>query len=119
MFRSKINYLLVVLIATVCVSSTVVFAKNRDAGTTDSISSTLDVLTPVTVGGTSVQPGMYTVKADGSTVTFMMNGKEVAHASVQWKDSAQKAKSTNMLADSGAVKEIHFGGKTRYIEIAN
>jgi len=119
MFRSKINYLVVLLIVTVFASSTAVLAKNRDAGTTDSMSSTLDVLTPVTVGGTSVQPGMYTVKADGSTVTFMMNGKEVAHANVQWKDSAQKAKATNMLADGGALKEIHFGGKTRYVEIAN
>jgi hypothetical protein len=119
MFRFKINYLLVVLLATVFASSTAVLAKNRDAGTTDSISSTLDVVTPVTVGGASVRPGTYTVKADGGTVTFLMNGKEVAHANVHWKDSAQKAKATNMLADQGAVKEIHFGGKTRYIEIAD
>jgi hypothetical protein len=119
MLRSRLSFVLFVVVALLLVTSASVQAKDRDAGTTSSISSTVDVLTPVTVGGTSVQPGIYLVKADGSKVTFSMNGKTVAQANMNWKDSGQKAKATNMLAQEGAVKEIHFGGKTRYVEIAN
>jgi hypothetical protein len=98
-------------------ASTAVQAK--DAGNKGDISSTLDVLTPVTLGGTSVAPGTYTVKADGAKVTFLKDGKTIAQADVEWKDSAQKAQSTSLLADQGSVKEIHFSGKTRYASIAN
>lgn len=117
MLRSRLNYLLVVAAALVLMASTAVRAK--DAGTNATLSSTISVLTPVTVGGTSVKPGTYVVKANGAKVTFLMNGKTVAQANMQWKDSDQKAKATNMLAEEGAVKEIHFSGKTRYVEIAN
>lgn len=83
------------------------------------MSSTLDVLTPVTLGGTTVQPGTYTVKVDGTTVTVMSGKKTVAQANIQWQDSSAKAKSTTILAENGAVKEIHFSGKTSYVTLAN
>jgi hypothetical protein len=83
------------------------------------ISSTLTVLSPVTLGGTAVKPGTYTVSADDTKVTLAAHGKTVATANVQWKDTPQKSKSTSVLAESGAIKEIHFNGKTRYVEIAN
>jgi hypothetical protein len=93
-------------------------AKGRDAGGTKSdFTSTVNVLDPLTLGGTSLKPGTYTVKATDSEVTLVQNGKEVAHVSVQWKDSANKAQSSALMADSGAIKEIHFGGKTRYAVI--
>jgi hypothetical protein len=117
MLRSRLNYLLVVVAALFLMASTAVRAK--DAGPNAILSSTVSVLTPVTVGGTSVKPGTYIVKAEGTKVTFLMNGKTIAQANVQWKDSDKKAKATNMLAQEGAVKEIHFSGKTRYVEIAD
>lgn len=89
-----------------------------DAGNKGDISSTLDVLTPVNLGGTSIAPGTYTVKADGAKIAFLKDGKTVAQANVEWKDSTQKAQSTSLLADQGSVKEIHFSGKTRYASIS-
>ena len=82
------------------------------------LATTLNVMTQVTVGGMSVPPGTYTVKADDTKVTFLQNGKMVAEANVQWKDSAKKSPYSNLLAEQGAVKEIHFSGKTRYVTIA-
>jgi hypothetical protein len=93
-------------------------AKGRDAGGPQSdITTTLNVLDPLTIGGLTLKPGTYTVKATDTDLTLMQNGKAVAHVSVQWKDSPKKAQSSNLLADSGAIKEIHFGGKTRYAVI--
>ena len=117
MFRSVFSYLLIAMAALVVVASST-GAHPRDAGANSVVSITLDVITPVRLGGTSVKPGTYTVKADDSKVTLLMNGKQVAQASVQWKDAQQKSKSTSLLAESGSVKEIHFSGKTRYIQIA-
>ncbi|HEY6465201.1 MAG TPA: hypothetical protein VIY69_04365 [Candidatus Acidoferrales bacterium] len=109
-------FALFITLTIVLAFSAVVRAK--DAGNKGSISSTLDVLTPVTLAGTSIAPGTYTVKADGTSVTFLKGGKTVAQASVEWKDSPQKAQSTSLLADQGSVKEIHFSGKTRYASIS-
>jgi regulator of RNase E activity RraA len=81
------------------------------------ITSTLDLLSTVTLGGTTVKPGSYTVTADDTTVTLVSKGKTIAQAKVQWKDSAQKAQSTSVLVDGGVAKEIHFSGKTKYVEI--
>ena len=93
-------------------------AKGRDAGGPKSdFTSTVNVLDPLTLGGTSLKPGTYTVKATDSEVTLVQNGKEVAHVSVQWKDSTSKAQNSALTADSGVIKEIHFGGKTRYAVI--
>lgn len=113
---SRISIVFLTLMVTLAMS---VAVQARDAGNKSHISSTLDVLTPVTVAGTSIAPGTYTVRADGTKVTFVKNGKTVAQANVEWKDSAQKAQSTSLLADQGSVKEIHFSGKTRYASIAN
>jgi hypothetical protein len=117
MFRPTFSYLLVAM-AAVAMAASSAGASPRDAGANGVVSTTIEVITPVQLGGTSVQPGTYTVKADDSKVTLLMNGKQVAQASVQWKDAQQKSKSTSLLAESGTVKEIHFGGKTRYVEVA-
>jgi|SRR5580698_8057758 hypothetical protein len=115
MLRLRVCLALVLAAAfTMLVSSGV----RADAGS-GVISSTLAVLSPVKLGGMDVKPGTYTINADDSKVTLIANGKTVATASVQWKDTPQKSKSTNLVAESGAIKEIHFNGKTRYIEIAN
>lgn len=79
--------------------------------------ATLDLLSTVTLGGATVKPGSYTVTADDTTVTLVSNGKTIAQAKVQWKDSARKAESTSVLVDGGVAKEIHFSGKTKYVEI--
>ena len=115
MLRLRVGLVLVVASAVVMLASS---GTRADAGS-NVISSTLAVLSPVTLGGTAVKPGTYTVSADDSKITLVSNGKTVATANVQWKDAPQKSKSTNLVSESGAIKEIHFNGKTRYVEIAN
>jgi hypothetical protein len=117
MFRSTFSYLFVAIAALVMVASSA-NARPHDAGANNVVSTTLEIITLVQLGGTSVKPGTYTVKADDSKVTLLMNGKQVAQAAVQWKDTQQKSKSTSLLAESGSIKEIHFSGKTRYVKIA-
>jgi hypothetical protein len=117
MLHSRIRVLCIALTAITLFASTA--ARARDAGASDAVSTTLNVLQPLTIGGTTVKPGTYTVNADSVKVTFVSHGKTIAQANVQWRDSDQKSKSTNLLAQDGAIKEIHFSGKTRYVEIAN
>ena len=117
MVRLRWGISLGLAVAIVLFTSAVVRAN--DAGDNGTISATLDVLTPVTIAGTTLKPGTYTVKAEDTKVTLSRNGKAVAQASVQWKDTPDKSKSTNVLADNGTIKEIHFSGKTRYVEITN
>jgi hypothetical protein len=61
------------------------------------------------LNGTALQPGDYKVVATDSQISFVHNGKIVAQASIQWKDSdlADNA----LVSDSGNIKEIHFKGK--------
>jgi hypothetical protein len=37
---------------------------------------------------------------------------------VRWKDETSKAKYSNIVTVGDQVKEIHFDGKMRYVEIA-
>jgi hypothetical protein len=102
----------IVAVALVLLAS--IGALTTTASAKAGISATLDLLNPVTLGGTPIKPGTYTVSADDTKVTILKNGKAVAQANVQWKDTDQKAATTNIFVEGGAIKEIHFGGKTRY-----
>ena len=81
-------------------------------------SATMDILTAVSLGGKEIKPGTYTVTADDTKVTLAQNGKVVAEAPVQWKDETSKARYTNIVTIGEKVTEIHFGGKMRYVSIA-
>jgi len=65
-----------------------------------------------TIGGTTLQPGEYSVLATDSQISFLHNGKVVAQASIQWKDM-ERAQDNTILADAGAIKEVYFRGKKR------
>ena len=73
---------------------------------------------PVTLAGKQIKPGNYDILADESKVTIMQFGKVVAEAPVQWKDETAKSEYPNIVVDGGAIKEVHFGGKSRYAEIS-
>jgi hypothetical protein len=81
------------------------------------IKTTFDLLQPVTIAGTQLKPGTYDVTADDTTVTLKLNDKVMVEAPVQWKDQATKSELSGAVIVSGELKEIHFGGKTRYVEI--
>jgi hypothetical protein len=51
-------------------------------------------------------------------VTLQLDGKMVAQAPVQWKNETSKAQYSGVVAVDGVVKEIHFGGKMKYVTIA-
>jgi hypothetical protein len=119
MSRYRLSLALVAVTALMLLASTIAQGGPRTAGGPQTASSTIDVLTPVTLGGTAVKPGTYTVQVDGTSVTLKSGKKMVAQANVQWQDSNEKSRSTNILAENGAVKEIHFSGKTTYVTLTN
>jgi hypothetical protein len=101
----------------------VIPASARNNGAKDSkstVSVTMDLVNNATIGGKQLKPGTYDVKADDAKVTLSVNGKVVAEAPVQWKDEKNKAKYSAIITDGDAnqVKEVHFNGKTRYVELS-
>lgn len=82
-----------------------------------SIVTDMNLLNPSSLGGTSLKAGSYKVRVDDSKVTVEQNGKMVAQAPVQWKDSPNKASYSSFVTDGRGVTEIHFSGKTQYVEI--
>ena len=71
-----------------------------------------------TFAGKELKPGDYAVSADETHVQLSMNGKVVAEAPVQWKDETSKAKYSTFVSQGNKITEIHFGGKTRFVTIA-
>jgi hypothetical protein len=91
-------------------------APAKDNGKT---TETMEIWNAVSLAGTQLKPGSYVVTAADSKVTLALNGKVVAEASVQWKDRASKARSSTIVASDGKIKEIHFAGKARYLEVGS
>lgn len=81
------------------------------------VSMSMDLGNSATLGGTELKPGSYSVKADSVKVTLSRGGKAVAEAPVQWKDEAGKASYSSIVTESKQIKEIHFFGKSKYVEI--
>jgi hypothetical protein len=115
MFR-KINFLLPIFVALMLALP--LAARGVSANTSKPTVATMDILNQVSLAGKSLKPGVYSVTADDSKVTVAKDGKVVAEAPVQWKDETSKAKYSNIVSVGDQVKEIHFGGKMRYVEIA-
>ncbi len=79
--------------------------------------ATLSLPDPVTIGGKQLKPGDYQVAADGTKVTITQYGKVVAEANAQFVDGTDKQKANAVVLDGDQVKEIRFGGKSRYVVI--
>ena len=91
----------------------------RDAGKNGKATTAyVEIWNPVSVAGKEIKPGTYRVSADDATVTLSLDGKVVAEAPVEWKDETNKPRQSELVIDKSQVKEIHFGGKMRYIAIA-
>jgi hypothetical protein len=112
-----------VLTAAFAVLTALAFVKPAPAGNktaTDSkitMATTVDLLSPATLAGKQLAPGTYEVKADDTKLTLKFKGKVVAEVPVQWKDEQGKAKYSAVVVESDQIKEIHFGGKTRFVQI--
>ena len=92
-------------------------AGNACAKNSKGTTATMEVLSPTTVGGKELKPGTYTFQADESTLTVSKDGKMVAEVPVQWKDETNKPNDSNFVVENSAIKEVHFGGKMKYVEI--
>lgn len=82
-----------------------------------SASATMELLSPATLGGKQLKPATYRVKADDTKVTLLQGKKVVAESAIQWKDEPAKSPYSAIVVDDSKVKEIHFSGKQKYIEI--
>jgi hypothetical protein len=91
----------------------------RVAGASNSkpVVTNMEILNPTSLGGKTVKPGTYTVVADGSTVMLKLGRKVAAQAPAEWKDAANKAAYSSIVTDAQGIKEIHFEGQTRYVEV--
>lgn len=81
--------------------------------------ATVDVLSEANLAGTQVKAGTYDVVANESMLKLTRNGKVVAQAPIEWKDEQSKQERSSIVAASGHIIEVHFGGKTRYAEVTN
>ncbi len=78
---------------------------------------TVNVTQDHTLAGKMVKEGTYQLKMDDSKVAFMADGKVVAEASGQWKDSAAKAPYDFLKIEGDAITEIHIAGQSRYFSV--
>lgn len=78
---------------------------------------TINVTQGHTLAGKMVKEGTYQLKMDDSNVAFVANGKVVAEASGEWKDSSAKAAYDYISVEGDAIKEIHIAGQTRYFSV--
>jgi hypothetical protein len=120
MSRSKMNGVLTVLAALALVLSIATHttpAKDAKSTVTPIVKAELRLLSPATLGGTELKAGEYSVTADDAHARFSKNGKVIAEVAVQWKDESAKSQANAIVVDSNQIKEIHFGGKMKYVEI--
>ncbi len=115
MSRRGVNAVAPILIALVLAMPVAARVGTSDAKPT---SANMQILNPISLGGTEIKPGMYKVIADDSKVTIEQNGKMIAEAPVQWKEGSVKASYSNIVTVGDQVTEIHFGGKMRFVTIS-
>lgn len=77
----------------------------------------MELLNPTSLGGKALKPGTYKIRVDESKVTLEQDGKMVVQAPVVWKDGPSKSEYSSFVTDDHGVREIHFSGKTQYVEI--
>jgi hypothetical protein len=117
MSRSRISYALAVL-AALALAWPLAARSNGPKNSKSTANATMDLVTDATVGGKQIKAGTYDVKASESKLTLSHDGKVVAETPIEWKDEPSKAAYSAIVVDSGAVKEVHFSGKTRYAELS-
>ncbi|HEY0701968.1 MAG TPA: hypothetical protein VGD60_04295 [Candidatus Acidoferrales bacterium] len=116
MSRSKVvkfSTLVAALVMVLSIGLQTLSAKDSKAGT----SSMVTVQNATSLAGQEIKPGDYMVSVTESQVTISKNGKMVAQAPVQWKDETAKPRYTSIVTDGNKIKEIHFGGKNKYVEV--
>jgi hypothetical protein len=115
MLRSGKSFLLTAvagLLLAMPLAARVAVAKDTKTST-----ASVSILSETTLAGKQIKPGDYQVRADETKVSIERNGKVIAEAPVQWKDETKKPSYSTVVTTNGQIKEVHFGGKMRYVEI--
>ena len=115
MSRSRINNVLRVFTALALAMP--LAGRNSSANDSKKAGTTVAFVKDATIGGKQLKAGEYDVKATQSSVQLLHNGKLVAESPVEWKDEQSKPRNSSVVSENGAVKEIHFAGKERYVEL--
>lgn len=93
-----------------------VWAKN-DAG--DTITTSIKLTAPTTIGTTQLAPGEYKIIADGSKAKFQQGNKVVAEIPCTLKDFSGKIIQTTFVIDNNKLTEIQVAGKSKSIEFSS
>ncbi len=81
----------------------------------NTVRTTITLISPVKLAGTRLKPGDYELVADEAKVTVKHNGKIVCECKAEWAEAKSKTQATSLILDGDEVREIRFGGKTRYL----
>ncbi len=81
-----------------------------------SLKMDMDLDQPTSVDGHELKAGDYQVSATDATVVFKHNGKEVISVPAKWQDAPAKSSDDSIQTSTGKLEEIHFHGKTRFLE---
>jgi hypothetical protein len=105
---------LFVLTLLLAVALPVIAAPNNNMVLTGDIlaKGTFNLVGSKSLNGTTLPSGEYKVVASDSQVSFLLKGKIVAQAPIQWKD-IQLADTNAVVDQSGSIQEIRFRGKGR------
>jgi hypothetical protein len=110
----RVSSLVAALVLVLSIGLQTLSAKDPKMGS----STTITVQNSTWLGGQEIKPGDYIVSASESQLTISKNGKVVAQAPVQWKDETAKPRYSTIVSDGNKIREVHFGGKAKYVEIS-
>jgi hypothetical protein len=106
------------LLAVMAMSLPVLAAPRASKDSAPTLKTTLIISDPVTFAGTQLKPGNYDIVARDSKVTVSRDGQKIAEADAEWRDEQRAPHSSSIVLDGNQVKEVHFGGKTKYIVVS-
>lgn len=120
MSRRKMNCMLTMFAALALVLSIATHttpAKDAKSTVTPIVKSDVKLLNPAKLAGADLKAGDYSVTADDTHAKFSKGGKVIAEVPIQWKDENSKSKFTTVVVEGDQIKEIHFGGKMKYVQV--
>ncbi len=109
----------VALLAVGVMALPMVAAARPSRDSNSRLSTTITINSPVTFAGTPLKPGTYEVVATESTVIVSQDGRKLVESAAEIRDDQHAPHSSNIVLDGNQVKEVHFGGKTKYISLSS
>ena len=82
----------------------------------DSLKTTIDVSSTANVSNMTLDPGKYTVVAEGNQARFERDGKIIAEVPCTLKTLSRKSPYTEVMLNHDRITEIDLSGKTQAIE---